>query len=95
MCTPLKLDICHSLVNPLQANIYWSFQGGASFVDPFCYLCFMLVLVMPPCLFLAALLLPAGMGWPLGFLVCGVFLCFLLLFHMMSRLGCGGGCINS
>ena len=55
LCTQLKLDICHSLVSPLQAKMYWPFQGGASFVDPFCYLCFRLVFVMSPCLFLAAL----------------------------------------
>ena len=29
------------IVNSLHARVYWPFQGGASFVDPFCYLCFM------------------------------------------------------
>ena len=31
---------------------YWPFQGGASFVDHFCYLCSMFV--MRSCLFIAA-----------------------------------------
>ena len=31
------------------------FQGGASFVDHFCYLCFVFVFALLPCLFLAAL----------------------------------------
>ena len=31
------------------------FQGGASFVDPFCHLCFMFVFLILSCLFLAAL----------------------------------------
>ena len=31
------------------------FQGGASFVDPFCCLCYMCVFLMLSCLFLAAL----------------------------------------
>ena len=31
-------------------------------MDPFCYLCVMFVFVMPYCLFLAALLSPAGKG---------------------------------
>ena len=41
-------------------NVYWPFQGGASFVDPFCYLCF--VSVTLSFLFLAALWSPAGKG---------------------------------
>ena len=45
-------------------------------VELFCYFCFGLVFVMPPCLFLVALWSPSGRGWPLGSLVCGVFLCF-------------------
>ena len=39
-------------------NVYWTFQGGASFVDPFCYLCFVSVILS--FLFLAALWSPAG-----------------------------------
>ena len=41
-----------SIVNPLYARLYWPFQASASFVDPFCYLCFMLIFVMPSYLFL-------------------------------------------
>ena len=38
------------------------FQGGASFVDPFCHLCFMFVFLILTCLFLAALWSPAAKG---------------------------------
>ena len=52
-----------------------------SFVDPF-YLCFMFVFVILSCLFFAALWSPAGeKGWPLGSLVCDVFLC--QVWHLM------------
>ena len=43
-------------------------------MDHFCYLCFLFVKLS--CLFIAALASPAGKGWPLGSLVCDVFLCF-------------------
>ena len=39
----------------------FEFQGGVSFVDQFCYLCFFRV-VMLSCLFIAALWSPAGKG---------------------------------
>ena len=46
-------------------------------MEPFCYLCFMFVMLS--CLFIAALWSPAGKGlgkgWPLGSLVCDFFLC--------------------
>ena len=67
MCTPLEFM---SIVNPLDTRAYWPFQGGASFLDPFCYLCFILVFVVPSCLFLAALWSAAERGWPLGSCVC-------------------------
>ena len=41
-------------------KFYWPFQGGASFVDHFCYLCF--VFVMFSCLFIVALWSPTGKG---------------------------------
>ena len=44
------------------SDFYWTFEGGASFVDSFCYLCFMIVFVMLFCLFLAAFWSPAGKG---------------------------------
>ena len=44
------------------------------FTVPFCYLCF--VSVMVSCMFISALWSPAGTGLPLGSLVCAVFLCF-------------------
>ena len=44
----------------LQWFFYWPFQSGASFVDPFCCLCFILISVMLSCLFHAALWSPAG-----------------------------------
>ena len=43
-------------------------------MDLFCYLCF--VSFMLSCLSIAVLLPPAGEGWPLGSLVCDVFLCY-------------------
>ena len=36
--------------------------SGASFVDPFCDLCFVFVFVIQSCLFFAALWSPAGKG---------------------------------
>ena len=65
-----------SIANPLHVRVYWPFQGGASNADPICYLCFMYVFVMLPCLFLAALWLL--LGW-YG-LLCVVFSCVLVAF---------------
>ena len=42
------------IVNPLHARVYWPFQVGASLVDLFGYLGFMLVFAMSLCLFRAA-----------------------------------------
>ena len=74
-----------SIVNPLHARIYWPFQSSASFVDPFCYLCFMLVFAMPSCLLLVALWSPVKRGWPL----CVMFSCILLLSHVVLKVGSG------
>ena len=49
-----------SLSPPEIFFFYLLFQGGVSFVDPFCYLCF--VSVMLSCLFFAALWSSAGKG---------------------------------
>ena len=43
------------MFKPSGSIFFWPFQNSASFVDPFCYLCFML-----SCLFLAALLYRAA-----------------------------------
>ena len=55
-------------------------------MEPFCYLCFMFVMLS--CLFIAALWSPAGKGlgkgWPLGSLVCDFFLVLLSLSHVVS-----------
>ena len=55
---------------------YFVFQGGASFADFFCLLCFMLVSVVLSCLFLVAFWSPAGKGltsWLSCVLCCLVF----------------------
>ena len=51
------------------------FQCGASFVGPFCYLCFMLVIVMSSCLFLAVLWSPAGLASWLSCMWCYLVFC--------------------
>ena len=45
-------------------------------MDPICYFYFMFIFIILSCLFLAALLSPAGIELPLGSLVCCVFLRF-------------------
>ena len=60
---------------------YWPFQGGASFLDYFCWLCFMFVFAMLSCLFLAALL-PAG-KWLTSWIPCVLcILVFVSFSHM-------------
>ena len=49
-----------NMFKPFSVFFCWLFQGSASFVDHFCYLCFILIFVMLSCLFLAALWSPAG-----------------------------------
>ena len=61
----------------------WTFPGGASFVDLFCYLCFMFTFGMLSCLFLAALWSPAGKGLTSCISCVLCFLVFLSLFHMV------------
>ena len=69
-------------------KVYWPFQDGASFADPFCYLCFMLVFVKPSCLILVALWSPAGRGWPLCSLVCGVLLFCCFPYGVLGQMWC-------
>ena len=57
-------------------------------MGPFCYLCFVSVFVMHS-LFFVVLCSPAGRGWYLGSRVCGIFLCFVLLSHVVSLVRCG------
>ena len=64
-------------------------------MDPFCYLCFVLVFVIPSSLFSLALWSPAGRGWPLGSLVGGVFLVFCCFPILCPRSGMVPACINS
>ena len=52
-------------------------KGDGSFVDPFCYLCFIFILIMLSCLLLAALWSPAGKGLT-SWLSC--MLCFCVFF---------------
>ena len=61
---------------PSSKLLYWPFPGGASFVDLFLFVIY--VSCLSCCLVCSSqpyghLL---GKGWPLGFLVCDVFLCF-------------------
>ena len=80
--------------DPFDSRVYWLFQGSAYFADSFSYLFIMLVCVMLSCLFLAALWSPAGRGWPLGSLVCGVFLYFCCFSMWCPRSGVVLGCIK-
>ena len=61
----------------------WRFPGGVSFVDPICYLCFMFVFALLSCLFLAALLSPAGKRAYLLAFLCVVFSCVFVSFPNM------------
>ena len=56
-------------------------------MDPFCYLCFMFVFVMLPVCSLQPCNHLLGKGYPLGFLVCCV---FLLLFFVTFPYGVPG-----
>ena len=71
-----------------------AFKGGVSFVrDLFCYLCF--VSVMLSGLSIAALGHLLGKGWPLGSLVCDVFLCYSHLPMCCPGSGLVLDCIDS
>ena len=58
------------------------------FVDPFWYLCFVLVFVILPCLFHASLWSPAGKVLASWLTPLCVFWCVLSLSHMVSWVGC-------
>ena len=60
-----------------------------SLVDPFCYLCFTFVFFILSCLFLAALLSPAGTGLASWLSCVGMFPCVLSLSHIVHRVMCG------
>ena len=64
-----------NMFKPSSVSFCWPIQGGDSFVDPFCYLCFMFSSVMLSCLFLAALWSPSGNGL-ISWLSWFVLLCF-------------------
>ena len=64
------------------SNVYWQFNGGASFVDPFCFLCFMFVSVISALLSMPYSL---GKGWPLVSFLSDDCLC---LYHF--RIWCPG-----
>ena len=73
------------IVNPFNASVYWPFQGSASFVDPFRYLCSML------CHLLCSLW-PCAACWVglVSWLSCvWCLLVFLSLSHVVPRVGCG------
>ena len=72
---------------------YWSFQGGASFVDHLCYFCLVL-LCFHARLFVDALWPPAGKGltsW-LSFVMC---ICDISLFRWYPGSGVVLDCIDS
>ena len=73
----LKLVLKHTSAHQY---FYRPFQGGASYVDPFCYFCFMFVFVILSSLFFAALLSPAGESTGLLALVLVVFSCDVVTF---------------
>ena len=63
------------MVSPPVKIFLLTVPDGASFVDHFCYLCFMFVMLS--CLFIAALCSPVGKGqasW-LGCTLCSIVLC--------------------
>ena len=75
------------------SEFYRPFQCGASFVILSCYLCFTLVFIILSCLFLVALLSPAG-KWLTSWLSCVWWiLVFLSLSHMVFRVWCSTGLI--
>ena len=77
LTVPLVGLWCVVMVFPGHTHIFFTFQGGVFFVNPFCYLCFMYVFVMLSFLFLATLWLLAG-NW-----LTSCVLCFLVcLFHL-------------
>ena len=61
-------------VKPSSRFFYWPLLGGTSFVDPYCYLCFMYVMLS--CLFLAALRPPSGEGVSPFAVLCVMFIVF-------------------
>ena len=66
---------------------YWPFQGGASFFfNPFCYLCF--VFVMMSCLFIATLWPPAENSLTSWLSCLWCFLVVLSLLHVVSCVRC-------
>ena len=70
------------------SNCLLTVQRRASFVDHFCYLCFVLVYILSY-LFLAASRSPAGKGLISWFYCMWCFLVFLPLSHMMPLVRCG------
>ena len=73
-------------LSPPVKYFYWPFQGGISFVDHLCYLCF--VFVMLSRLFIAALWSPEGKGLA-NWLLFVIFIVILLLSHLVSWDRCG------
>ena len=75
------------LVKAFQLTYFnWPFQGGASFMDPFCYLCF--EFVMLSCLFIAALWSSAVKRLTSWLSCMWCFLVFLSLYHVVSWVRC-------
>ena len=84
----IDVGVCYEYVGKenwrkSKSIIYWSFHGGASFADLFCYLCF--VFVMLSCrLFIADMWSPAWKGLTFWLSCIWCFIVFLSIFHEVS-----------
>ena len=73
-------------LSPTVKYVYWSLEGGTSFVDHPCYSCLMSVMLSR--LFIAALWSPEGKGLT-SWLLCVMFIVILWISLLVSRDRCG------
>ena len=79
-------------LSPPVKYFYWPFQGGTSFVDHLCFLCFVFLMLLR--LFIAALWWTCW-EWADLLALVGDIDCILLLSHVVSWIRCGIYCIVS